>query len=232
MNLLQEIDDIGNIEKQEFKTAFKNWRKVIGDGELYRGMVNINRATAIQSIPNVYEMTVRKDRQPLTSSPFANKLLDNWLYDETGIKFRSQAIFTAKDSSTASGYGAVYIVIPKGEFHYCWSPYIRDAYFLLHEGEIGELLKTCLLSSRMYPLINPILKKIGDFYNVEEFIEAVESNSVDPEQIIEVVKQIPNVWSFDENIKQCPERNEIMIACDSYYMIRDTEYDAEILKNL
>lgn len=96
---------------------------------LYRGFRtndltanHITKNTTIQSIPT------RLDRRPKDTPEITHNLIDNWFEKATGFRFRSSSVFTSSLKFQAFEYGNPYIVIPAGEFHYCWSELYSDMY--------------------------------------------------------------------------------------------------------
>lgn len=75
-----------------------------------------------------YKMDVRMDRHPRDSDQFTHDESDKFLRDKFGIAGRSQALFVTASPSVAEGYGPVYVILPRGEFRFVWSPKIGDLY--------------------------------------------------------------------------------------------------------
>lgn len=67
-------------------------------------------------------------RKPTDSSRFLHLVADKWFHKTTGIAFRSNAIFCTGNKAEAVEYGTCYIMIPIGNFDYCWSPFVEDMY--------------------------------------------------------------------------------------------------------
>ena len=67
-----------------------------------------------------------RNRPPRDSTMENHKVADAWFFKNTGIKFRSNAIFAIGDADVAEGYGDVYRIFPKGQFSFCWSPEVKD----------------------------------------------------------------------------------------------------------
>ena len=67
-------------------------------------------------------------RRPKDSPLFLHKVADKWFFDKTGIAFRSNAIFCTGNAAEAIEYGAVYLMIPIGNFDFCYSPKVEDLY--------------------------------------------------------------------------------------------------------
>jgi hypothetical protein len=234
MTLLQELDK--SQAQKEFFQALKKW-VVATDGQpIFRGIGaatidNPNRTKQI-SIDDLEEIEVleietRKDRNPKDSSLQLHKLLDKWLFDETGIKFRSEGVFAAKSTDIATRYGDAYVIVPKGNVHYCWSPYIDDAYLLFNENESGQELTDLLHNRSARKILDPIAKEMGIAQSdIKDFIdELLKPKKFGVKKAISILSKFPNIWVFDKDLVQCPEQNEIMIVCDSYYLVGLADYE-------
>ncbi|WP_300760234.1 hypothetical protein [Janthinobacterium sp.] len=73
-----------------------------------------------------YRMTVRKDRRPLDTDIEDHRAVDEFLKLQYGIAGRSQTVFVTGDDYVAEGYGEVFLILPRGEFKFLWSPDIGD----------------------------------------------------------------------------------------------------------
>lgn len=79
---------------------------------------------------------VRKDRKPYNTDPLIHDTADKAFEQLFGYKFRSGSIFVTGSENDASTYGMNHIVIPIGEFVYCWSPNVYDFYMTTLEDEM------------------------------------------------------------------------------------------------
>ena len=52
--------------------------------------------------------------------------VDEYFFNNFGIKFRSQSVFCTGDIKSALEYGKVAIIEPIGDFQICWSPKCYD----------------------------------------------------------------------------------------------------------
>lgn len=71
---------------------------------------------------------VTKNRKPVDTDSDVHIVLDYNLKELCGEKFRSDAIFCSIALGVVLGYGYPYFVFPVGDWKYCWSPEIKDAY--------------------------------------------------------------------------------------------------------
>ncbi|WP_300760236.1 hypothetical protein [Janthinobacterium sp.] len=100
-----------------------------GDQFIYRGLKSPTGEMTL-TIPNgerkIYRMEVRKDRRPLDTDIETHNFVDGWMKQEFGIAGRSQALFVTGDANSAKGYGDPYIILPRGDFKFIWSPSVPD----------------------------------------------------------------------------------------------------------
>lgn len=88
---------------------------------LYRG------ASGGDELVNVKIRTPRADRRPRDSLAAVHDALDEALYREFGVRYRSAAVFATSDDDVAAEYGHVHVLLPLGEFSYCWGRQVDDA---------------------------------------------------------------------------------------------------------
>ena len=90
---------------------------------LYRGVTN----NVVRINPYLFKVATEANRNPLDTPTINHNLADKWLNDNVGGRFRSDHIaFCTGRQTTASAYGTVHIIVPIGDFSFCWSPLIRD----------------------------------------------------------------------------------------------------------
>jgi len=90
---------------------------------------------------------VRQDRRPVTTKPEVQKELDDWFQQHFGIRFRQSSVFCTSKWDDARSYqssgGTTVIVLPVGNYDYCWSPDVGDLFIVLQQNQgmdIPELL--------------------------------------------------------------------------------------------
>lgn len=75
--------------------------------------------------------TVNQNRSPLDTPVNIHTQIDDWFFQKTNIHFRSSSVFCTGSLRHTHDYaqiGETIIIIPKGNYHYCWSPVYRDMY--------------------------------------------------------------------------------------------------------
>jgi len=127
---------VQTIQKECSQTlaAFKSTGKV-----LFRGV------RTGKSNPSAYVGRSWNERRTMTSVPEGQKLFD-YALQKMGISaLRSNSIFTTSDSNQASGYGILYIIIPKNGFQFSWAIHepdmvIDEVSVLFQESVIDKII--------------------------------------------------------------------------------------------
>lgn len=79
--------------------------------------------------PDEYLAEAQMDRRPSSTPSHIHRAVDNYFEDKFGIPFRSASVFAAGGRRiTASNYGKVHIIFPKGKFDFLWCSDINDMY--------------------------------------------------------------------------------------------------------
>lgn len=89
------------------------------DFVLYRGMSTKEPFVTKQ---------VQENRRPLGMDRKVHDLVDSWMYDKFGVRFRSNAIFTSGHKGFATAFGHPYAIFPIGNFKIAWSPEVNDLF--------------------------------------------------------------------------------------------------------
>jgi hypothetical protein len=177
----------------------------------------------------VLKGNVRDNRESKDSSSAFMAMYDNYFKDRFGYKARSQSLFTFFSEHTADQYkrpaGDVYMIFPRGEFKYIWSPYIADLFldFEEHWGHPPE---------RGFNF-HVAIKKAMDELGIGDGDEKSGNLSTDDKALImsKVLEDNPEIFldsGLQHAARQYPE-HEIMLKCKDYYAISvdglDHEYD-------
>lgn len=230
--LLEKEETINSRNPQELadliKRDCKKWLNEVSDiseYKIFRGTNSIMKRP--ESI--LYKKDVRKNRQPKDTSKAVHDIFDEYFEKNFGWKMRSESLFVTGDESIASEYGYAYMVLPIGDYNYCWSPKVPDltGYF---EYEVRKRVQNAYNE-----------KKISDY---------------DAELLIYTNSHLPfSVWNIDRvsfdykkltfqilddgeytdiNLKRAIKtKNELMIACDSYYVFNNiNERNVEIINEV
>ena len=87
---------------------------------LFRGVRGPNSSL------NIFKGTCPVNRKPLDTPMYVQKVTDAWFLKKTGIQYRSNAIFCTGDDFVALTYGNLYVILPIGEFSFCYSSTMGD----------------------------------------------------------------------------------------------------------
>jgi hypothetical protein len=142
------------------------------------GMTRIN--------PSLFKANTIANRQPLDTDKFDSSVADAWFENKTGIAYRSDHVaFCSGRRSSASTYGNMYIMVPIGDFTFCWSPLVPD------------------LTDTM-PRAN-VLPRTPENENArfEQIIERLDDAEYTTQNLTAAINS----------------RHEIMIHCNSYYLL-------------
>lgn len=146
------------------------------------------------------------NRKPLDSSHIMHEALDLYFLQAYGHRWRSDHVtFSSPSESVAEQYGpSIGIVLPIGTFKYIWSPQITDLYKQFNR----------LISSQLYP------EEITARTNLKTLVSGEEYDK----NLGILVRGIARI--FEEGGIQYTGNNlventqsEIMINCQSYYLI-------------
>ncbi len=104
---------------------------------LYRGMKSNTISSEIEYQDNdvtIYLKGVRKNRLPLTTGNRNHARFDSYFDQLFGVPYRTVSLFAtgsylqAEEYARYSEFGKVFVILPKGNFTFIWSPSIRDLY--------------------------------------------------------------------------------------------------------
>ena len=80
-----------------------------------------------KKIPFFSKQRCPKNRRPRDTDPKVSKIADKWFLENRGVRFRSAATFGSGDLDVVEdNYGPPFVVLPIGEFDFCWSPNVGD----------------------------------------------------------------------------------------------------------
>lgn len=124
-----ELKSIVSRDCQPFLKDMGGIDNILFHKPLYRGIA-VADYKRLRLGPNspIKEISIRTDREPKDTPGEVSALIDNWLLEHTGIRFRSAGLFCTGRLFSATGYGVSVIVIPKGDYHYTWSINYKDMY--------------------------------------------------------------------------------------------------------
>ena len=154
--------------------------------------INVDGLSVSEDSPDVVIGAVRNDRTPRDLSVEVTNSLNKFFISKVGLPLRSASLFTVQSTSSAEEYGVPKRILPIGEFHYAWSPYINDPYklFIKHE-----------LPNDLVPHLEKVLPKVAEKY---PSINDINDIAYDNAACAYALTLIPDVWFFDERLRFCP----------------------------
>lgn len=108
----------------------------LGEYKLYRGMTERNTVYKDEDLQPVEMLT---QRRPRDTGEMVHQAMDQWFYENFGIKYRSQAISCTSDYYDAVEYGTPHLIFPIGKFRYIWSPDANDVGVKVDGKTIGRM---------------------------------------------------------------------------------------------
>lgn len=218
MKLLQQLDEQASElhDVQQLIAAVKQaapFFKQRGDDHqwLYRGVAESMYPQ--DALVATYEP--RTDRPPKDTVPMLHRALDRKFLEVFNIPFRSEGLFVTGNDATTITYGKTAIILPEGNFRFCWGREVSDAYahFELNEsfGYIQHYAAEMGESFDNYPPIN----------STSDFIEFIETHTW--------ARQLFDQWldGFFEDARYTDKKlsqavdsgNEIMVKCSNYAIV-------------
>lgn len=170
---------------------------------IFRGLRTIVR-NPLQPI------TVNKNRKPVDTDSVVHYYADEWFNRQFGKRFRSTSIFTTGSLSQSSTYDFPHVVFIKGDYDFCWSPYVKD--FYINYGILPRIIQEAAR----------INKKPVEYYENQ-----LEQGNITREQLISDLIDIvlPHAGYRTTNYgKAVNSHVEIMFECDAYYAIESVFY--------
>lgn len=158
------------------------------------GVIEYHVYRGIKSSEPFMKKDVRKNRRPLDTPEFVHDIMDQWFYDNYGIRFRSNSMFVwgRPTKVDAKHYGNTYMVFPIGQFNFIWSQRIQDIGVDIVDHYIEAQHE---LESEGRTTDQWTLKRI-----LEDFLDKADFSN----------------QNFDQAVKK---GNEILINTDKYYAL-------------
>lgn len=237
---------------------------------LYRGIKTTSNKTFVDGLEDLgaLDIKARKDRKSKDSTEWVHNALGTSFKKAFGINFRTEAVFAAQRPGLTLSYGWSYVIFPKGDFDYVWSPVIQDGIEFESNLVSGSMIDTenpektkqlfDVVMEFLYAKIDISrkakieLSKLKSFSELKKLVNSIGNES--PESLSEaetdilslyriadsrqftklnllefLEKNIKHIYNFNENMRDAPERTEIMVSCDSYYAI-PTNSGGELFK--
>lgn len=165
-------------------------------------------------------VTTRKDRKPLDVNELLHFITDAWFFDKFGIKAQSECVFSAPDVRFAMRYGTACAILPRNNAKYIFSEKVHDLFHTFKNTLIGSIADTS-------EIVNQYGLDIDSECSVNDFAELATNkfkNDVPMELhqfINKVATKVLNDCDYQmvDDISILQNRVEVMIYCESYYMV-------------
>jgi len=96
---------------------------------MYRGLMGVDKSFITGRVR-------LEGRAPANTGKQLHNYMNKYFMKTFGEEFRS-AMFVSPDPDFADSYGELFLVFPKGEFSYCWSPKVKDIFDFQDDLEDG-----------------------------------------------------------------------------------------------
>lgn len=225
-------------------TLTKNKQAFLGGQIMYRGV-------DIKSHQNVYTVTRGESaRMPRDSTKAFHDLLDSFLAEKFGTKYRSHGVFASPSEIIANAYGKIFIFVPAGEnIKYCYSKLLDDAYLQLigsfrdtinfflslhnnsHEELLVVLMKYKLATEFEIRNLNRnpgIVDKPRELFRTmqEERANCLDARTTSSPYFDFIREEIlpkceyHETDSYEEAVNNVVKNGEIMVKCEKYALVR------------
>lgn len=159
-----------------------------------------------------------RTRRPLDSSQLVHNALDENLARDFGFAYRSQGTFVTPGQKQAELYGPAHVVLPQGEWEFCWSPVVHDGFQFFGLNRFVTYCERQPLSEEADQLLRDEIRWMEE----DRDIAAVVAKN-------DEFLALFNKW-FDGKYKEARFRNsdlaaamatnnEIILKCDSYVIV-------------
>lgn len=122
------IELYANDHCQPYLNKVGGFKNAVFVNPMYRGMSDLSFDKGTHS----KVINVNQNRQPTDTPIGIQTLIDDWFEDEYGVRFRQTSLHCSGNIVTALAYSDnrkdPLIVLPIGNFNYCWSLIVRDMF--------------------------------------------------------------------------------------------------------
>lgn len=178
---------------------------------LFRGL---SRAKFGATRP-ILKLSAIKNRTPSDSPIQLQQTLDRYFKEKFGYRFRADGTFCSYGEMLARDYGDAYLIFPSGEFQFCYSQTIGDA-FSFFDNRINDEEPEGLEEMSKHlgqRLEDPYLYNKEQAMPYPEWLEIVDAylDHANPYTVqnLRAAQHKPHVGSHAE----------IMLGCESYYAL-------------
>lgn len=120
------VENILNTIKRDCDPYLSMINRNLSMYPIYRGVYRHNYGTSIER--GFWQYQTNQFRKPKDMPLSVHQYIDNWFLNKFGIKYRSQAVFGTGSMMLAAEYGSPHMMLPIGNFNFCWTPILEDLY--------------------------------------------------------------------------------------------------------
>lgn len=200
-----KLCEVANVNYDEyFKSVMTDCKQYLNS--IDNSPTKYNLLRGIEGKHIFTKLNVRKNRQPRDMPKDIHKLIDDWFLENFGHRYRSNALFATSNFTEikSADYGTPHRIFPIGDFNFVWSPAATDLWTAT-EKDMSDF----------------VIKQGDDIHKDPELLKDFVDN---------MMKNL-NYQSTDIK-KAIKSRNEIMIACDSYYATTISGFNKELERKL
>jgi hypothetical protein len=114
-----------------YANSHENFLIESGNTPLYRGFFR-------QSPESEIFISSPKNKEPRDTPREVHLEMDEWFFENFGLRFRSQAIFATGSHFAALYYGQVRTLKPLEEYYFCWSKNSSDLFHTFQAKPANE----------------------------------------------------------------------------------------------
>lgn len=216
MELDQQADELTDV--RELVNAIVNAKYFFqnrddNDEWMYRGTeVELHPQSGFVSVHKP-----RQDRRPTSSPNILHRGMDVRFLERFNIPYRSEGLFVTGDIITAKSYGPPVLILPEGQFKFCWSPYVQDAFADISLGDSARyVIGKAKEDGHDVDNLPSIHKLQGYNQFLDDNLWAMDSFNDWLDSSFEHAR-----YTDDDLAAAIKSRHEIMIKCEQYAIIPD-----------
>lgn len=195
-------------------------------GCLYRGIRNRVSGPTTQLLSS---HAANLQRKPVDMPPVFHTMLDDYLNEHFGFRYRSGGLFCSPVRAGTASYGNPYIVFPIGKYEYVYSEKIRDAFVDLAGDKHGETASSRSHARLFEEIVSDLIKSGAILRYVPEGTET--SKRIAAASVSEAIwADMVDTWLE----QKMPYQNtglpnllgggkmyvgEVIVKCDKYFLL-------------
>lgn len=218
MQLLRQLDE----QATELEDVHELITAVVQSAHFFRQRGNdgqwLYRGTEVELHPQSGFVSVhrpRQDRKPTSSPNIIHRGLDTRFLERFNVPYRSEGLFVTGDVTTAKSYGAPVLILPEGQFKFCWSHRIHDAFADISLGDSARYVIEHAKEAGYNPDNLPPLNRLTEYTQfLEDNLWAMDLFNNWFDSVFE------NSQYIDARLSDAIDsHHEIMVKCHQYAIV-------------